>query len=73
MLLLSVGYGATKCRVGFAYGGNDTNLYRLVSNSYIEFLDVERENVPTNLLQPVRDLLDFDLSSSDLSLVQVES
>ena len=59
MLLRSVRYGATECRVGFAYGSNDTNLYRLATNSYIEFLDVEQENVPANFVQPVCDLLEF--------------
>ncbi|KIM36506.1 hypothetical protein M413DRAFT_78132 [Hebeloma cylindrosporum] len=52
VLLRSVGYGATECRVGFAYGGNDTNLYRLVPASYTEFLGVGKENVPENLVQP---------------------
>ena len=54
MLLRSFGYGATECLVGVAYGGNDTNLYRLASNSYVEFVDVDTENVPVNLVQPVR-------------------
>jgi len=52
-----------------ATGANDTDLYQLVSNSYIEFLDVEKENVPVNLVQPVhvlfllliRFLLNLDL------------
>jgi hypothetical protein len=57
VLLRSVGYGATECRVSFAYGAKDTDLYRLVSNSYIEFLDVEKQNAPANLVHPVRDLL----------------
>ena len=59
MLLRSLRYGATECRVGFSYGGNDTNLYRLAPNAYIEFLDVEKENIPANLVQPVRVMLDF--------------
>jgi hypothetical protein len=60
VLLRSLGYGAAECRVGFAYGSNDTNLYRLaLSNSYIEFVDVEKENVPANLVQPVCVLLDL--------------
>jgi len=59
VLLRSLWYGATECRVGISYAGNDTNLYRLVPNTYIEFLDIEKENVPSNLVQPVCDLLHF--------------
>jgi hypothetical protein len=58
--LQSLGYGATECRVGFAYGANDTNWYRLASgNVYIELLDVKKENLPANFVPLVRDLLDF--------------
>jgi len=59
VLLRSLGYGATECRVGISYGGNDTNLYRLVPNTYIEFLDIEKENIPANLVQSVCDLFHF--------------
>lgn len=57
VLLRSYRYEATECSVGFAYGSNDTNLYQLAPISYIEFLDVEKENVPDNLVQPVCYLL----------------
>jgi hypothetical protein len=57
VLLQSVRYGATECRVGAAYAGNDTNLYRIGSDGHIEFLDIEKEKVPENLVQPVRDLI----------------
>jgi len=69
-----VGYGATECVVAKAYGRNDHNLYRLEANGYIEFLDVEKEGVPANLFQPVRNLLKFfDPSHSNLKLSQVAS
>jgi len=70
VLLRSVRYGATEARVGCAYGGNDTNLYRLVSNSYTEFLDVGRENAPENLVHPVREPLFFHPLPADLDLLK---
>ena len=73
VLLRSVRYGATEARVGCAYGGNDTNLYRLVSNSYTEFLEVGKEGIPENLVQPVRELLYLFISHplpSDLNLLK---
>ena len=48
---------ATEALVGIAYDADDTNLYRLESVSHFEFLDIEKEGVTTNLIQPVRDLL----------------
>jgi hypothetical protein len=57
--LQSVVLAATEGLVGIAYGGNDTNLYYLGPSEHIEFLDVEKEDVPANLVQRVRDLLIF--------------
>jgi len=60
VLLRSFGCGATEYRVGFAHGNNDSNLYRLTpGNIYIAFLDVEKEYVPPDLVQPVRVPLDL--------------
>jgi len=60
VLLRSLGYGATEYRIGFAHGNNDPNLYRLApGNIYIAFLDIKKENVPANLVQPVHFPLDF--------------
>ena len=57
MILQSLWYTSSECWVGFSYGGNDPNLYRLAPQTYIEFLDVEKENDPANLVQSVCDLL----------------
>ena len=62
---------ATESRIGVAYG-NDTNLYSLESsleaNVHIEFLDVEKENVPANIVQPVRNFLSLTLPPPNSSL-----
>jgi len=55
--LLSGVLAATEALVGIAYDADDTNLYRLESVVHIEFLDIEKEGVTANLVQPVRDLL----------------
>ena len=63
---------ATEALVGLGYDVNDTNLYRLEFVGHIEFLDVEKEGISANLVQPVRDLLDFfDESPSDLNVSKV--
>ena len=54
--LRSVVLAATEALVGTPYDGNDINLYRLESDRHIEFLDVEKESVSANLVQPLRDL-----------------
>ena len=56
--LVSGVLAATEGLIGLAYDADDTNLYRLESVSHIEFLDIEKEGVTANLVQPVRDLLD---------------
>ena len=50
---------ATEALVGLIYDANDTNLYRLEIAGHIEFLDVEKESISANIVQPVRDLFDF--------------
>lgn len=50
---------ATEAMVGLAYDANDTNLYRLEFAGHIEFLDVEKESISANIVQSVRDLLDY--------------
>jgi len=55
--LLSGVLAATEALVGLAYDADDTNLYRLEYAGHIEFLDIEKEGIAANLVQPVRDLL----------------
>ena len=50
---------ATEAMIGLVYDANDTNLYRLELAGHIEFLDVEKESISANLVQPVRDLFDY--------------
>lgn len=56
MCLQSGVLAATEARVGLVYDANDTNLYRLEFVGHIEFLDVEKEAISENIVQPVRDL-----------------
>ena len=58
MRLQSGVLAATEALVGLAYDANDTNLYRVEPVGHIEFLDVEKEGVPENLVQSVCHLLD---------------
>lgn len=57
---------ATEALVGLTYDANDTNLYRLAFVGHIEFLDVEKESIFANIVQPVRDLFDFSRISTCL-------
>jgi hypothetical protein len=50
--LQSAVLAATEAMVGLAYDANDTNLYRLESVGHIEFLDVEKEGISANIVQP---------------------
>ena len=50
---------ATEAMVGLAYDADDTNLYRLEFVGHSEFLDIEKEGISENIVQPVRDLFDF--------------
>ena len=59
MRLQSGVLAATEAMVGLAYDANDTNLYRLEFAGHIEFLDVEKESISANIVQSVRDLLDY--------------
>ena len=60
---------ATEAMIGLVYDANDTNLYRLELAGHIEFLDVEKESISANLVQPVRDLFDYFYLSFDLYLL----
>jgi hypothetical protein len=55
--LISGVLAATEGLIGLTYDADDHNLYRLESLVHIEFLEIEKEGVSANLLQPVRDLL----------------